>query len=80
MQSKPIHDIASAISLNDKFIFIRELFNGNKEQYLETIQILNNFDTYENALDFLINNFDWEEENPHFERLKELVKRKFAAN
>ena len=80
MQSKPIQDIASAISLNDKFIFIRELFNGNKEQYLETIQVLNNFDTYENALSFLQENFDWDEENPNFERLIELVKRKFTAN
>ncbi|MDY6801065.1 MAG: hypothetical protein SVU94_07550 [Bacteroidota bacterium] len=80
MQSKPIQDIASAISLNDKFIFIRELFKGDKEQYLETIQILNNFDTYENALKFLNENFDWEAEDPNFERLKELVKRKFAAN
>ncbi|MGC9375497.1 MAG: hypothetical protein ACP5DQ_10720 [Bacteroidales bacterium] len=80
MQSKPIQDIAAAISLNDKFIFIRELFKGDKEQYLETIQLLNNFDTYENAIGFLNENFDWEAEDPNFERLKELVKRKFAAN
>jgi hypothetical protein len=79
MQSKPIQDIASAISLNDKFIFIRELFKGDKEQYFETIQLLNNFDTYENAIGFLNENFDWEAEDPNFERLKELVKRKFAA-
>ena len=79
MQSKPIQDIASAISLNDKFIFIRELFKGDKEQYLETIQILNNFDTYENAIGFLNENFDWDEENQNYERLKELVKRKFTA-
>jgi hypothetical protein len=80
MQSKPIQDISSAISLNDKFIFIRELFKGDKSQYLETIQILNNFDTYENAIGFLNENFDWDEEDPNYERLKELVKRKFTAN
>lgn len=79
MQSKPIIDIHSAIGLNDKFIFIRELFNGDKEQYQETIQLLNNFDTYENALGFLNESFDWDDEDPNFERLKELVKRKFAT-
>ena len=50
MQSKPIQDINSAIGLNDRFIFIRELFG----------------------------NFDWEPENENYERLKELVRRKFA--
>ncbi|MCB2196510.1 MAG: hypothetical protein KQH79_11670 [Bacteroidetes bacterium] len=79
MQSKPIPDINSAIGLNDKFIFIRELFHNNKDQYHETIQILNNFDTFENAVEYLNENFDWDNEDPNFERLKELVRRKFAA-
>ncbi len=79
MQSKPINDINSAIGLNDKFIFIRELFGNNKEHYHETVQVLNNFDTYDNAVKFLDDNFDWEPENENYERLKELVRRKFAA-
>jgi hypothetical protein len=79
MQSKPIPDISSAIGLNDKFIFIRELFHNNKDQYHETIQILNNFDTFDNAVEYLHENFDWDSEDPNFERLKELVRRKFAA-
>jgi hypothetical protein len=79
MQSKPIPDINSAIGLNDKFIFIRELFHNNKDQYHETIQILNNFDTFENAVEYLNENFDWDSEDPNYERLKDLVRRKFAA-
>jgi len=79
MQSKPINDINSAIGLNDKFIFIRELFENNKEQYHETIQILNNFDSFENAVSFLDENFEWDSDNGHYERLKELVRRKFAS-
>ena len=79
MQSKPINDINSAIGLNDKFIFIRELFDGDKDRYNETIQILNNFDTYENAVSFLDENFDWDSEDENYERLKELVQRKYAS-
>lgn len=79
MQSKPINDINSAIGLNDKFIFIRELFNNNKDQYIETIQVLNNFDTFENAVSFLDENFDWDSEDPNYDRLKELVRRKYSA-
>ena len=79
MQSKPIQDINSAIGLNDRFIFIRELFGNNKDHYHETVQVLNNFDTYDNAVRFLDENFDWEPENENYERLKELVRRKFAT-
>lgn len=78
MQSKPINDINSAIGINDKFVFIRELFSGDKYQYMETIQVLNNFDTFENALEFLNENFDWDNDNPNFERLIELVRRKYS--
>ena len=78
LQSKPIKDINSAIGFNDKFIFIKELFGNNKEHYHETIQVLNNFDTFENALEFLNENFDWNSDDPNFDRLKELVRRKYS--
>lgn len=78
LQSKPIKDINSAIGINDKFIFIKELFGNDKEHYHETIQVLNNFDTFENALEFLNENFNWDSEDPNYERLKELVRRKYS--
>jgi hypothetical protein len=78
LQSKPIKDINSAIGLNDKFIFIKELFGNNKEHYHETVQVLNNFDTFENAIEFLNGNFNWDSDDPNFERLKELVRRKYS--
>lgn len=78
LQSKPIKDINAAIGLNDKFAFIRELFNGDKNQYAETIQVLNNFDTFGNALTFLKENFDWDLEEEHAARLIELVRRKYT--
>jgi hypothetical protein len=77
MNSKPIKDINAAIGLNDKFIFIRELFDNNKDHYNETIQVLNNFDTFENAIVFLNENFDWDAEDANFIRLTELVRRKY---
>ena len=76
MKSKPITDINSAIGLNDKFVYVRELFNGNKDQFVETIQLLNNFDTFENALGYLKENFKWDYEEPIVVKLIELVRRK----
>jgi len=80
MKSKPITDINSAIGLNDKFVYVRELFNGNKDQFVETIQLLNNFDTFENALDYLQENFKWDYEEPIVVKLVELVRRKYTSS
>ncbi len=41
MHSKPIADIATAIGMNDKFYFIRELFSGDSIAYHDTIRRLN---------------------------------------
>jgi len=78
MKSKPITDINSAIGLNDKFVYVRELFNGNKDQFVETIQLLNNFDSFENALGYLKENFKWDYEEPIVVKLVELVRRKYT--
>lgn len=78
MKSKPITDINSAIGLNDKFVYVRELFNGNKDQFVETIQLLNNFDTFENALGYLKENFKWDYKEPIVVKLIELVRRKYT--
>ncbi len=78
LKSKPIKDINTAIGLNDKFVFIRELFNGDKNQFSETIQLLNNFDTFDNAVSYLKDSFSWDFEDPNVERLVELVRRKYT--
>jgi hypothetical protein len=78
LKSKPIKDINAAIGLNDKFVFVRELFDGDKNQYSETIQLLNNFDTFDNAIGYLKDNFTWDFEDKNVERLVELVRRKYT--
>ncbi|MFO7938669.1 MAG: hypothetical protein R6U66_02860 [Bacteroidales bacterium] len=79
LQSKPITDINKAIGLNDRFLFIRELFNGNKSHYLETVELLNNIDTYENAVAFIQDEFDWNLEEPAPQKLLELIRRKLQS-
>lgn len=78
MQSRPINDLAKAIGLNDKFLFIRELFNGDKEKYHEAIQIINEMPTYEEAENYIRERFDWDEEQPEVEKFMDLVRRKFS--
>ncbi|MEI7661896.1 MAG: hypothetical protein WCK34_06860 [Bacteroidota bacterium] len=75
-----IENLKAAIIINDKFMFINELFEGNLREYNETIETLNGFKTIDQAADYLDlmrkKNF-WNTGSPAFKRLKELVERRF---
>ncbi|GAJ17419.1 unnamed protein product, partial [marine sediment metagenome] len=80
LQSQPISDIGSAIGLNEKFLFINELFNGNSEKFEETISYLDNAPNFNDAFNYLNEHFDWEMENPSVQKLLDLARRKLIIN
>lgn len=52
-----ISDLKAAISLNDKLLFIKDLFNGYSLAYSEAIEILNRYDNIMEADEFLKSNY-----------------------
>jgi len=52
-----VSNLKSAISLNDKLLFIKDLFNGYSLAYSEAIELLNRFDSFEEADNFLKSNY-----------------------
>jgi hypothetical protein len=81
--NKPTVDLKSAISLNDKMMFIRELFNGYNLAYSEAIEILNRFDSFESADNFLMKNYaeknNWAAKQDVVDRLYNIINRKFKS-
>lgn len=77
----PSSDLKSVISLNDKLLFIKELFNGYNLAYSEAIEILNRFDSFESADNFLQKNYavknKWNEKQSTVDRLYEILNRKY---
>jgi len=73
-------ELKAGISINEKFLFINELFDGNLRDYNITIETLNGFMELRPALEFLdllrVKNL-WEGESVAFKRLRELVEKKF---
>lgn len=47
-------DIRSSIGINDKYLFLNELFNNHKSNYEETLDQLNHFSTAAQAQDWMI--------------------------
>lgn len=63
LSESPIRDLTTSMSINELFITVSELFKGNKPQYDAVIHKLNNFDNFEQAKAFMINEliaeYDW---------------------
>jgi hypothetical protein len=72
--------LKSLISINEKFLFINELFDGNLRDYNENIETLGGFSELQPTLDYLDqlrNKNLWESESKAFLRLKEILEKKF---
>jgi hypothetical protein len=76
LQNKPIGDLTKAIGINDKFLFTKELFNGNAELYARSIRQLNEYTDINDALIYIQENFSWDEKNEAANQLIDLVRRK----
>ena len=80
IRSKPINRLSEAIGINDKFLFIRELFNGNSDLYNQTISSLDNSGNIDDASTIVTNITGDDTKNKAAKQLLELVKRKFQVN
>ena len=52
-----------AFTLNDRFRFRRELFAGNDADFADTLTLLSDMDSYDEAADYLVNDMMWDKDN-----------------
>ena len=79
LHSKPVDDIAKAIGLNEKFLYINELFNGDAVHYKKTLEFLNNCKDFNEAFSFIENNFNWDMNRTEVQNFLDIVKRKYIS-
>lgn len=79
-----IKDLKKAISINDKFMFINELFRGDEVMYERSIKTINNFSIYAEAEYWITRELKtkvgWDANNPTVEYFESLVKRRFSLS
>ncbi len=76
-----VNDLRQVIGINEKFLFINELFNGDMTRYNKVIDDLNSMQNSEGAGRYLIElkvAAQWPDDMEAFIKLKELVERKFT--
>lgn len=73
-----ISDLHKAIGLNDKFLMIRDLFEGDAERYNDTIDTLNEFDDLDECMIYIVENFAWNPDSEGAKLLVSLIERKLS--
>jgi hypothetical protein len=78
-----VTSLREAISINQRFSFINELFNGENMEYHAAIQHLDTLPTAEDAATYvqqeLATSHDWSLKQEHVGKLLKLIERKFAG-
>ncbi len=81
LQKQPIHDLGKAIGLNQRFLFINELFKQNGDDFQASIERLNSFEEFEEASIFLkeqiIPLYKWDIESKTVGEFMELIERRY---
>jgi len=82
LTSAPIKDLKKAIGVNDRFLFINELFRGDEAMYERSIKTIQNFSIYAEA-EFWIRRelkvkIGWLENDQVVKQFDQLVKRRFT--
>ena len=80
LKSKPVQNLSDAIGVNDKFLFIREIFAGNQSAYSDAIDKLNNTGNISDAKAIVMSYSGVGEENEAVKLLLDIVKRKLPFN
>lgn len=62
--------LMKSVSINDKILLTRDLFAGNSALYEQAMEVLDSYESLDEAMLFIYDNFDW---NPNSEGAKLLV-------
>lgn len=78
----PIRDLKKAIGVNDRYVFLNELFRGDETMYERSIKTLNGFRIYQEA-EYWINRelkikLGWSDSNSIVRHFYQLVRRRFS--
>lgn len=79
IQKNAVADIKAAIGINDRFLFINTIFNGDADAYRDAIDFFNSTGSYSEALQFfeeIKHKYNLKDE-PALGRLMEIVSRRF---
>jgi hypothetical protein len=81
LKEAPIRDLRKAIGINDRFLFINDLFRGDELMYERSIKTINSFNIFPEA-EYWINRelkikLGWGADDPIVIQFDQLIRRRF---
>ena len=76
LSNRPVSSIQSAIGINDRFQYIRELFEGSTDNFVKTVADLDSMNNIKDAVNYLQSNFKWKKNETSL-KFVNLIKRRF---
>ena len=82
LKETPVKDLRKAIGINDRFVFINDLFRGDENMYERSIKTINSFNIYAEAEYWisreLKTKLGWRNDQPSVQIFDQLIKRRFS--
>ncbi|TAJ55925.1 MAG: hypothetical protein EPO58_07175 [Chitinophagaceae bacterium] len=82
LQGTPIRDLKKAIGINDRFLFVNDLFRGDENMYERSIKTINSFNIYPEAQYWIQRELkvklSWPDHGEAVKIFDQLVKRRFS--
>jgi hypothetical protein len=82
LKETPVKDLRKAIGINDRFVFINDLFRGDEPMYERSIKTINSFNIYAEAEYWISRELKvkigWDNNHPSVQQFDQLVKRRFS--
>jgi hypothetical protein len=82
LKDEPIKDLKKGIGINDRFVFINELFRGDEAMYERSIKTINNFSILAEAEYWIRRELKvkigWKDSDPFVKQFDQLVRRRFS--
>lgn len=83
VETKQFEPISKFIGINDKYLFISELFGNNKTAYEEVLDEISSMETHQQARNWLdahiVPGFNWQEENETVQSFYGILNSFFAS-
>jgi hypothetical protein len=78
---KPVDGIRKSITINQRFMFEKDLFNGDKNEFDMVVNYLDNCSTHQEAMDFINENYkkkkNWDSEKTEVIEFYSVINKRF---
>lgn len=82
LKESPVKDLRKAIGINDRFLFIDDLFRGDEAMYERSIKTINGFNIYPEAEYWISRELKvklgWDNDSRTVQHFDQIVKRRFS--